>query len=1260
MRHAALKLIAVSVLLVLIPTLICAQEVASVTGVVTDSTGAVVPGVQVTLVNTGKSITYQGTTNSAGVYTISKVLPGPGYKMTFKKDGFDVVVVNELYVNVGVTRTQNAELRIGKVTETVEVSAVGEGVALNTTDATVGNSFNMNSVAQLPVQVRDNPAALLQLQPGVVNATGGSDGLSSRAGSVTGARGDQNNVTLDGLDVNDFATGQAFSTVGNAPVESIQEFHGETAGSLAASGRGSGGQIQMVTKSGTNQFHGSLAEYHRNTLTTANSWFNNNAGIEKPALIRNQFGATLGGPAIKDKLFFFFNYNGRRDAYSSTAVATVPLDSMRSGNIHYILAHDANGNTCASTSKLLTTPQCIGTLTPTQIAALDPKGIGVNNALLTYINQRYPHANDLTGGDGINTGAYRFNSPVHRVENDYVGRVDYNMSTNQQLFGRFSILRDRYGDNVNYAAPVQFPGDPLTHSIANTSYAYVIGHTWTISSTKVNKFTYGETVSRLAFPTGYNPTGTTTWSFGGLTAPYSDQSSQARKNPIPVFRDDFNWQRGRHNIQIGGTFKPIKTTSTLVGDFNSVAVGLGGNTSNLSAALRPTDIRTLGTVSSSVYDTAFAFLLGRFASVGSNWNYNGQLSVLPQGTGATRQYRYWETEAYIQDSWKVNNALSLTYGLRYQYYSVPYETNGAEAIQNFGFNDYLFGRAAQGMAGVSGVDAVPIIQYDLGGKANNAQGLYEPNLTDFAPRLSFNYSPSATTGWLGRILGDRKTVIRGGAGIIHDHPVVNALNFIQDQNSYMFQSSSSVRFGSTNPVTALTNDPRFTAIDSIPTPAPAPVVSRPFLPYVTDGVPDGLAGNQFNYAIDPKLKSPYSIVMSFGIQRELPHHFVFETTYVGRLGRRLIAQADASQLVDFRDPSSGQLMSAAFANLTQQLRNGANLEGGPAIVPVPWFENQMANIGYPGGNTQLLADYISSLVSKGDVADAVQWIAANGLIDYNVGMPSQFAGNTYITNKGSSNYHGLLTTLHKNMSNGLQFDLNYTLSHSIDNSSMISNSIASNSGMGYICDAQNPRICRGNSDFDIRHIVNGTFIYDLPFGKGKAFGSGATGAVNHLIGGWTVSGIPTWRSGIAFSTVSGAYLMGYANNAPAIFNGDWSAIAVSPHKTADGKVTFFKDPTAAADAFSGPIGFEMGSRNNLHGPGYFNLDLRVAKHFQVTERVKMLFVADAFNALNHASFGLPGSGYSGAGADISSSNFGQITGTSSTARVMQWGLRLEF
>jgi len=338
--------VVVLALILSIPALLKAQDVATITGVATDQTGAVIADVDVTLENPLTGVKYKTVTNASGSYTLTSVKPGPGYKMEFTHKGFKAYIVDGLYLNVDATRVQNAELLAGADVETVEVSAASQNVTLDTTDATIGNNFQVQFLNDLPIENRDSPAALFTQQPGVTTD-----------GAVTGARTDQSRVTLDGLDVNDMAGGFFGAIVGNAPVDSVQEFRGVSAGYLSSAGGGGGGQYELVTRSGNNSFHGALVEYHRDTDLEANDWFNNNSGVPRPPLIRNQFGGNIGGPILKNKLFFFFDYNGRRDTLSNLVIHTVPMDSYRAGTLNYV--DDTN---------------TIQPLSNAQVAVFDPQG----------------------------------------------------------------------------------------------------------------------------------------------------------------------------------------------------------------------------------------------------------------------------------------------------------------------------------------------------------------------------------------------------------------------------------------------------------------------------------------------------------------------------------------------------------------------------------------------------------------------------------------------------------------------------------------------------------------------------------------------------------------------------------------------------------------------------------------------------------------------------------------------------------------------
>src|SRR6476620_10732536 len=363
-----------------------AQSTAGVTGTVKDSNGAVIAGADVKLTDTKTGAELNTKTNDQGVYNFPKVAQGTGYKLTFTAPGFQTLVINDVALGVGNTETHNAELTIGEVSGTVVVTASNE-VTLNTTDASIGNVIGERRLKELPIQIRSSPAALIGLQPGVVGNNVGTT-TTNRVGSVTGSRADQGNITVDGIDANDQATGQFAATVGNAPIDAIQEFRAVSTNPAASEGRSSGGQVELMTKPGTNEFHGNVREYNRTAATAANSFFNNRSGIKRPQLTRNQFGGSIGGPIVKDRLFFFFDYEGRRDAQGVSYLRIVPLDHWRNGSLGFL-----NNSGCSTSARLNTSPSCITILTPAQVTALDPAHIGPDAALLNFINSRYPHAN---------------------------------------------------------------------------------------------------------------------------------------------------------------------------------------------------------------------------------------------------------------------------------------------------------------------------------------------------------------------------------------------------------------------------------------------------------------------------------------------------------------------------------------------------------------------------------------------------------------------------------------------------------------------------------------------------------------------------------------------------------------------------------------------------------------------------------------------------------------------------------------------------
>ena len=1277
----ALSLLALSFLIS--PPVGHAQDVSGMSGLITDPSGAAVPGATVTLTNASTGAKFTVTANSQGSYRFSNIPPGQGYSATFTATGFAPLEVKDIYLTVAEIRTQNASLTVGRQAETVEVSASSSEVTIDTTSAVIGNTFDVRQLNTLPVENRSDPTALFSMQPGVTDQ-----------GAVSGARVDQNYITLDGLDVNDISTGGAVQNnqgagitegfsgniVGHAPVDSVEEFNGTVGGYGATAGAASGGQFQLVTKSGTNQFHGNANEYHRDASLVANNWFANNSTpiVPRAHLIRNQFGGAVGGPILRDKAFFFFDYDANHIIQAAIQQRVVPLNSLRNGSIGYCVndaAHD-----CANTNYE----------TAAQVQGFDPQGVGIPSAWQAALNARVPVSNNNVSGDGINTGGYAFEAPFNDTATAYVSRIDYTISQNMKIFGRFTIARE----NGVYL-PSAFASDPVTDPIVDRSYAAVIGHTWVIGNTKTNRVYLGETVQKLSYPNSFNPDKSTFYTFGdgadSVAVPsslYLNPSSQARRVPIPMIGDDFSWTRGKHTWQFGGTFKDILAHDTTVADYNTVELGLGGEIFGLcgptandcgtgNPSLRPSDIDQQNTGN---WDQYFATMLSRIGDVQADFNFNAAGNSLAQLTGDQRFYRYYQTQLYFSDSLKLTSSLTVNYGLTYQYFSVPYETRGLESVEPLSFDQYMKDRVKQSSASLTGPTAVPLINYYLGGKGNggNAPGLYQPEWKNVAPHVGFAWNPE----WF-----DRKVVFNGGAALVYDRTVINAIQHLQDSYSYLFQQTKTVPSGiSGDPYDSVARDPRLYAGASTTPQAisvtPPGTPKAPYAPFTTAGVPYGLqSGGAFNETIDPTLKTPYSITYNFGVQEQFKGDLVMKISYAGRLGRRLLSQADANQVIEFPDPVSGQLLSAAFAAITTQKRQGVSTAN---VMTQPWFENVLEpGLGASYGaanNTQFLYKGLSSLIKNGDFGDFTQ--ALSNLTDnntgafatpYNVGMGAQFSENSFHGNKGFSDYNGLLFSLQKNLSQGLQFDFNYTFSHSIDNVSLFANGQGDTGigGGGLICDDIRPHECRGSSDFDMRQLISGDATYLLPFGKGKSLFGTASRPVDEIIGGWSISSVFDRHTGSPWQTASNAYVASYSNDAPALLVGNAALARTKLTKLPGGGVSEFPNAAQAAAQYTGPVGFQIGPRNSEVGPGFFNMDLGLAKEFPiVSEKVTLKFRADAFNALNHPNFANPAenvyNGYDNEDYEQGPA-FGQIAfpaippgNDNNGARVLQLSLRLEF
>ncbi len=513
------RFLALFMLFLTLAALPLAAQTSSLQGIVTDQTGSIVPGAVVTVTNTETSASRQELTDDAGTYKLLQVSPGP-YKVEVQLPGF-ATKVTRVVLQVGQPQTLNVELALGQTTDVVNVLA--ETTTINTENATVGNPFTEKQVVELPLQTR-NVVELLSQQPGV-----------SSTGQVLGARADQNNVTLDGANVNDTQGKDGFNSVLQIPLDSVQEFRTTIAGQGAELGHSSGGQVSIVTKSGTNSLHGSVYEYNRNTSFEANDWFSNRAGVPRPALIRNQYGASIGGPIKKNKLFFFYNWGGRKDRSQSAATATVPSDSFKDGIVKVLLQ---NGQTVA--------------LTPADVKALDPLGIGENQYVMNLYKSYASGNNPLSASDkGLNFNTLLFNAPQPLNNHVQVAKFDYILNSKHSFAVRGTLVGN---SSVPAAGLALFPGQTPVQQTLDNSRGISAHYTYVVSPTLVNVFNYGFT--RMG--------GATTGSLNvvpefGFTTLLPRARGNSRIAPTPHLTDDLTWTRGKTRSRWASTTSRQRT-----------------------------------------------------------------------------------------------------------------------------------------------------------------------------------------------------------------------------------------------------------------------------------------------------------------------------------------------------------------------------------------------------------------------------------------------------------------------------------------------------------------------------------------------------------------------------------------------------------------------------------------------------------------------------------------------------------------------------
>ena len=1142
------------------------SSVGTVSGLVTDEQGAVIPGAEVKLVDVGTNAPLLTTSNDTGRYTFSSVKPGI-YNVTFTKQGFESYQVNSQNVQISQVLTLNARMKVGTTSTTVEVTA-STGAELQTMNATVGNTLDQKTMLDLPNLGRD-VTSLAVLQP-----------ATSPTGFTAGSYQDANTYMLDGGNVTDDMAGNTigyqtnYSGLGGSqggsipsgviptPLESIEEIKVNVSNQTSDFNQSSGAQIQMMTKRGQNQFHGSGYWYYFDTAVgSANSWTNNHTpftfGSESlpytPIISnhRNRFGGALGGPlSPKDflggKWYFFVNYEGMR--FPNDLLYTgrsVPSVLMRAGIIQVPNAAGVytpyNLNPGPVTVNGVTYPSAI-----CPAGACDPRGIGINPVVSGIWNKYMPLPNNPLGGDNYNTQGYLGSIAEPQTSNNYVARIDHDFSDKWHFYLTYRDYKlvNLTGNQVDIGGAL--PGDTFGTPTAKAPRPqqpsiWTSGMTTTINPTTTNTFVFSylrqfwqwSDDSGPAQP-GFGLGGAL--EIGGETSnpliPYNVNSQSVRQRfwdgQDKSIRDDLTHLHGNHLFGFGAAysrdFDYHSRSDNGAGVNNAISylsTSSGFNWASSAAAPGITNPYIPTTVPSSQYstwETDYAEVLGMISSTQVMYTRAGpQLNLEPLGTNAINQSIIPSYSTYFYDTWHAKPSLTVTYGLGWNLEMPPYELNGNQVELVDSNNQPIVTTnfiAERERAALQGTEYTPQIGFTL--VRNVGSGLkypYNPYYAEFSPRISLAWNPHATDGILGKIFGNGKTVVRGGYSRIFGRLNGVDLVLVPLLGPGLLQGVTCVNPLSNGTcagsgVADPTNGFRI-GKDGLTAPlaAAAPTLPQPYFP--------GLGSNPETVdpdALDPNFKPDRTDNFTLTVQREINQHLQLEVGYIGKILRNeyMLVNLDS---VPYMTTLSGQSFEQAYSQIYQQLvfsgQSAANVTAQPFIEAALGGSSSSYCQGY-SSCTAALVSKNTTLVKETAVSDL--WNAMSKTPNWTLGRTvfSQAAGtlgaqSTSIgmnTSLGWGNYNALFTTLRTTQWHGLTAISNFTWGRSLGTSQLAQYNSSSTP-----LDIFNLHDSYGSQNFDIKFIYNLSMYYQPPVFRGQH------GVLGHILGGWTFSPLFTAQSG---------------------------------------------------------------------------------------------------------------------------------------------------
>ncbi|HEX5423451.1 MAG TPA: hypothetical protein VFW94_07875, partial [Candidatus Acidoferrales bacterium] len=1034
----------------------------------------------------------------------------------------------------------------------------------------------------------------------------------------------------------------------------------------------------------------------------ANDWFLKQSQAESGQpntpehLVRNVFGGDLGGPIFKNRLFFFFNYEGNRQSLSGSATRTIPSATLRDGVVEYECDASANcpGGTVTGASGA-TYPVQAGYygLGPTQLQQLDPIGVGPSQVALKYF-QTYPTPNGLGAGYAPNYALYTFAAPTKTTYNWYIARVDYNLTRNgnHTLFFRGTGVDDRSGGAPflpGNDCPLN-PGKPCAPETTNAdlSKGFVAGYTAVLTPHWVNSLRYG--LTRASY--GTLGDSTQDWvGMRGLDQGYTRSSNWV--SPVHNVIDTVSWQKGTHNFQFGANLLFVRALSQGFGTSysdaltNSDWVDTSGFANETGSPLDPTSggFPKVASDFNLAYDFPLAAMMGMATEIDARYNYKVTsptvASPIAEGDPITR---HWATDTYnlfFQDTWQFRHNVSVSYGLNYQLMTPITETSGQQVEPDVNMGAWFNERAADMLKGIPDNQVLggKLISFAPSGSYWGKSGLYSAQTRNFAPRIGLAWSPQPSGGWLGRIFGPGQSSIRAGFGMYYD-------NFGPE---LAMTYNASGEFGLStlleNPAGALSvaDAPRITSMNTIPTTDNSGNTIMPAAPPSTFPVTYPAGAEAIAGGIDPSLKTPYSYAVDFSIQRQLPGQMTLDVAYVGHFAHRLLALDDIATPVDLVDPTSKIDYFAAASRLSELARQRtpdsaitASLVGPTAqywmdmIKPQSSYTLKAPAQGEAATTTDPLVATYNMFASK-------LYNETSALYDMDLSAYASHGWPTFVTGYNSfynsqysslwdwrsiawSNYNALEVGLHKQMSNGILFGFDYTYSHALDIESMAER------GTHYLTDSIinpfSPQQMYGSGDADLRHQINAYWVAQLPFGHGRRFASNISSLGDALIGGWQLSGTARWTSGFDSNV-----FMGYVWPT----NWDemgWADLTGKPVATGTTMVNeagiglqpnVFKDPAAASAGFDYAFPGESGTRNVIRGDGFVGWDMNLQKQWRIPRLENQSIEArwSVFNVPNSVRF----DAYNGLNYEWDTSTFGNYSGSTLTnPRVMELALIYSF